>query len=36
VRVADVFKAPILANAASVIFCHNHPSGAPRSAQVEC
>ena len=26
VRVADVFKAAILANAASVVFAHNHPS----------
>lgn len=27
VRVADSFKAAILANAAAVIFAHNHPSG---------
>jgi DNA repair protein RadC len=25
----EVFKAAILANAAGVIFCHNHPSGDP-------
>jgi DNA repair protein RadC len=29
VRVADVFKGAILANAAAIIFCHNHPSGDP-------
>jgi len=28
----EVFKGAILANAASVIVAHNHPSGAPRSA----
>jgi DNA repair protein RadC len=27
VRIADVFKAAILSNAAAVIFAHNHPSG---------
>ena len=36
VRIADVMKAAILANAASIVVFHNHPSGAPRSAQVEC
>jgi len=25
----EVFKAAILANAAAIIVCHNHPSGAP-------
>jgi len=25
----DVMKAPLLANAASIILCHNHPSGDP-------
>jgi DNA repair protein RadC len=29
VRVADSFKAALLANAAAVIFAHNHPSGNP-------
>lgn len=33
VRVADVFKAPILANAASVIVLHNHPSGNPEPSR---
>ncbi len=28
----QVFKVAILANAASLILAHNHPSGAPRSA----
>ena len=27
VRVADVFKAAIVANAASILIAHNHPSG---------
>ncbi len=30
-----VFRTAILANAASVICVHNHPSGAPRGAYVE-
>lgn len=29
----EVFKAAILANAASVILCHNHPSGDPTPSQ---
>jgi DNA repair protein RadC len=28
----EVFKVAILANCASVLLAHNHPSGAPRSA----
>ncbi len=28
-RIADVFKAAILSNAASIIVAHNHPSGDP-------
>ena len=32
----QVFKVAILANAAAVILSHNHPSGAPRGAYVEC
>jgi len=28
----EVFKAAILANAATILCGHNHPSGAPRSA----
>ena len=28
----EVYKPLILSNAAAVILCHNHPSGAPRSA----
>lgn len=30
VRAADVFKAAIVANAMSMILCHNHPSGDPQ------
>lgn len=33
VRIADVFKAAILANAASVVFAHNHPSGNPEPSR---
>ncbi len=29
----QVFKAAILANAASVIVCHNHPSGNPEPSR---
>jgi DNA repair protein RadC len=29
IRIADVFKAAILSNAASIILSHNHPSGDP-------
>jgi DNA repair protein RadC len=32
VHAREVFKGAILANAASLIIAHNHPSGAPRSA----
>ncbi len=32
VRLADCFREAVARNAAAVIFCHNHPSGAPRSA----
>ena len=28
----EVFKPAILSNSSSVLLCHNHPSGAPRSA----
>ena len=28
----EVFKPVILSNAAALLCCHNHPSGAPRSA----
>ena len=31
VRVAELFRAAIRENAASIIITHNHPSGAPRS-----
>ena len=31
-----VFRTAILANAAAIICLHNHPSGAPRGAYVEC
>jgi DNA repair protein RadC len=31
----EVFKVAILANCASILLAHNHPSGAPRSAYVE-
>jgi DNA repair protein RadC len=34
VRVAEVFKTAIKENCASIAIAHNHPSGAPRSAQV--
>ncbi len=33
VRIADVFKAAILSNAAAVIFAHNHPSGNPEPSK---
>ena len=32
----QIFKVAILANAAAIILVHQHPSGAPRSAYVEC
>jgi DNA repair protein RadC len=32
VRVAELFRAAIRENAASIVVTHNHPSGAPRSA----
>ena len=32
----QVFKVAVLANAAALILAHNHPSGAPRGAYVEC
>ncbi len=32
----EVFKAAILMNAAALVLVHNHPSVAPRGAQVEC
>jgi len=32
----EVMKPAILSNAAALLCCHNHPSGAPRSAYVEC
>ena len=31
-----VFQTAVLANAAAIICLHNHPSGAPRGAYVEC
>jgi DNA repair protein RadC len=34
VRLAEVFKPAIVHNAAAIIVCHNHPSGAPRSVLV--
>jgi DNA repair protein RadC len=34
VRVGELFRAAIKANAAAMIVVHNHPSGAPRSILV--
>jgi DNA repair protein RadC len=31
VRVGELFKPALQRNAASILICHNHPSGAPRS-----
>ena len=34
VRIAELFKPAIRSNAAAILICHNHPSGAPRSVLV--
>jgi DNA repair protein RadC len=32
IRLADCFREAVARGAAAIILCHNHPSGAPRSA----
>ena len=34
VRVADLYRDAVRAGATAIVLVHNHPSGAPRSAQV--
>jgi DNA repair protein RadC len=36
VRPADLYRTAVRANAAGLILAHNHPSGAPRSASIQC
>jgi len=36
IRIAEVFREAIIDSAASIILCHNHPSGDPTPSPEDC